>query len=85
MARSEHWDDLTAPQKVGVMLAVSVQISLAVSAWADLYERPAEQVNGRKAMWACIIAVNFVGPLAYFAFGRRKAPAEVEEPTPAPA
>ena len=28
-------------------------------------------VSSSKAMWAAIIAVNFVGPLAYFARGRK--------------
>ena len=31
-----------------------------------------DQVNGRKALWAAIIAVNFVGPLSYFRWGRRR-------------
>jgi len=39
--------------------------------WADLATRPAARVNGRKDVWAAIIGVNFVGPIAYFARGRR--------------
>ena len=31
----------------------------------------AEEVVGSKGKWAAIIAINFVGPLAYFARGRR--------------
>lgn len=49
----------------------SVQLSLAATAWADLATRPAAQVNGRKPVWAVVIAVNFVGPLAWFRWGRR--------------
>ncbi len=49
----------------------SVQLSLAAGAWADLATRPAAQVNGRKPVWAAIIAVNVVGPLAWFRWGRR--------------
>jgi hypothetical protein len=37
----------------------------------DLARRPPASVNGRKDVWAAAIAVNFVGPLAYFAWGRR--------------
>jgi hypothetical protein len=33
----------------------------------------AELSNGPKALWASVIAVNTVGPLAYFRFGRRRA------------
>ncbi len=61
------------PAQRGVLLgAASIQLSLAVSAWADLASRPAGEVNGSKAKWAGIIAINFVGPIAYFARGRKR-------------
>lgn len=69
--RSRRWDELSWPARVAVMLATSVQVSLAVSAWADLARRPAEEVRGAKLAWALAIAVNFVGPVAYFRWGRR--------------
>jgi hypothetical protein len=72
--RSRRWDALPPAQKVLVMLLVSLQVSLAVSAWADLAERPAEEINGRKRTWAAVIAVSFIGPLLYFRRGRRPAP-----------
>jgi hypothetical protein len=46
---------------------------LAAAAWTDLARRPAAQVNGPKALWAGVISVNFVGPVAYFLRGRRSA------------
>jgi hypothetical protein len=70
--RSKRWDELGTSQKVLVMLGVAVQVSLAVSAWADLAERPASQINGRKRTWAMVIAINFVGPLLYFRKGRKR-------------
>jgi hypothetical protein len=73
MGRSKRWDEMSVPGKVLVMLLVAVQVSLAVSAWSDLAERPAEQVNGPKRRWAMIIALNFVGPVLYFTRGRRPA------------
>ncbi|WP_208104024.1 PLDc N-terminal domain-containing protein [Modestobacter roseus] len=48
-----------------------MQLSLATTAWADLATRPADQVNGSKARWAAVIAINWVGPLAWFRWGRR--------------
>lgn len=75
MRRSRRWDDLPASGKILMMLLTAVQVSLAVSAWTDLAERPAEQVNGSKRRWAAIIAVNFVGPMLYFTRGRRAAAA----------
>lgn len=74
MRRSQRWDESSPWTKVLIMVLTAVQVSLAVSAWADLAERPAEQVNGRKRRWAAIIAINFVGPILYFARGRRPAP-----------
>jgi len=50
----------------------SVQLSPAAAAWADLATRPPVSVNGSKARWALIIAVNFFGPIAYFRQGRRR-------------
>lgn len=67
------WSDFSEGQQAALIAAASVQVALAVAAWTDLAARPAEQVNGRKSTWAAVIAVNFVGPLAYFAKGRRRA------------
>ncbi len=58
-------------QQAAIVVAGCVQVSLAAAAWADLARRPAEEVVGSKGKWAAIIAINFVGPLAYFARGRR--------------
>lgn len=66
-----RWSDLTPTQQTAVLVAASVQISLAVTAWVDLARRPAAQVRGPKFVWAAAIAINFVGPLGYFALGRR--------------
>ncbi len=55
-----------------MLTLASVQLSLAATAWADLATRPAARVNGSKTRWALVIAVNFVGPLAYFRWGRRR-------------
>jgi hypothetical protein len=68
---SHRWRDLGPGQRAVVLTLASVQLSLAATAWADLATRSAEQVNGRKAVWAAIIAVNFIGPWSYFRWGRR--------------
>jgi hypothetical protein len=73
MAR-KRWSELTDAQKTAILVAASVQISLAATAWVDLARRPAELVRGPKAAWAAAIALNFVGPVAYFTVGRRRAP-----------
>ena len=63
--------ELSRPKQALVLLLASLQLSLAVAAWADLATRPAEKVNGSKLRWALTIAVNFFGPIRYFRKGRR--------------
>ena len=67
-----RWADLTDRQKTLVLVGASVQLSLAATAWTDLARRPASQVNGSKALWAALIGVNFLGPIAYFTRGIRR-------------
>lgn len=66
-----RWTDLTPQQQTGVLVVGSVQLSLAATAWVDLARRPAAEVNGSKLRWALVIAINFLGPAAYFRWGRR--------------
>ena len=70
--KRKQCSDLTDRQKTALLVAVSVQLSLAATAWVDLARRPAEQVRGPKVAWAAAIAVNFVGPISYFTLGRRR-------------
>ena len=72
MSTRKRWSDLSDEQKTAILVAACVQVSLAATAWIDLARRPAEQVRGPKPAWAAAIAVNFVGPISYFAFGRRR-------------
>jgi hypothetical protein len=68
----KRWSDLSTPQRAGIVGAGVVQLSLLAAALKDLRRRPAEQIKGSKPMWVAVSFVNFLGPLAYFAFGRRR-------------
>lgn len=68
--------NLSPAQQAGVLALGSLQVSLAITAWTDLAFRPAERVRGGKGKWAAIIAINFVGPVLYFARGIRR-PGEI--------
>lgn len=74
MARrhKQKWSDLSPGQRRLIVLLGSLQVSLAVSAWVDLARRRADQVNGPKPVWAAVIALNTVGPLSYFRWGRKR-------------
>ena len=71
-ARKKSWSDLSPRQQTAVLVLGSIQLSLAATAWVDLARRPAVEVNGRKAIWVLIIAINWIGPLSYFRWGRRR-------------
>jgi hypothetical protein len=68
---TRRWSDLSSGQRTALLLVGSVQGALAGAAWTDLATRPASRVNGPKALWAAIIAINFVGPISYFRWGRK--------------
>lgn len=66
------WSDLSDRQKTTVLVMTSVQISLLLTALTDIYRRPVEEIKGGKWPWVAVSFVNFVGPVSYFAFGRRR-------------
>ena len=69
-----RWSELSPAQRAAVIALGCVQVGLAASAWTDLARRPATQVRGAKGLWAAAIAINFIGPLAYFRWGRTRSP-----------
>lgn len=68
----KRWSDLSTEQRAGIVGAGVVQMGLLVAALLDLRRRPADEINGSKAVWAAVSFVNFVGPLAYFLLGRKR-------------
>jgi hypothetical protein len=68
----QKWSDLAPAQQRLILVAGSIQVVLAVSAWLDLSRRPAEQVRGPKPLWAVASAANTLGSLSYFWWGRRR-------------
>jgi hypothetical protein len=73
MAQRKQWRDLSPVQRASVFVLVSIQVSLLVAALADLRRRPAAAVRGPKPVWGAVAFINYIGPLAYFVFGRKQA------------
>ncbi len=71
MQQKKHWGDLTGPQKVGIVVMTMVQLGLLAGALWDIRKRPADEINGNKWVWAGVSLINYVGPLAYFKYGRK--------------
>jgi hypothetical protein len=68
----KRWSDLTDTQKMAMVLLGMLQFALLAIAWWDIRRRPAAEINGSKVLWTLVSLINFVGPLAYFAVGRKK-------------
>ncbi|MRJ76616.1 hypothetical protein GEV29_08720 [Aeromicrobium sp. SMF47] len=67
----KKWSDLSIGQQRAIYVAGAVEAVLTAAALWDLARRPADEVRGPKAVWALASFVQPVGPLAYFAKGRR--------------
>ena len=66
------WGAFTPLQKAAMVFAVAAQLSLLGAALADIRRRPQEELRGSKRAWAALAFVNYVGPISYFLFGRRR-------------
>jgi hypothetical protein len=63
--------DLSAAQKGAIALSGAVQLAL-LAALVDIYRRPAGEIRGGKRLWVAAAFVNYVGPISYSLFGRRR-------------
>ena len=75
----KQWSELTPCQRSAMVAGAVVQITLLAAAQIDLTRRSKEQIRGPKLLWRFLVLINFIGPLAYFAIGRRRSAAT--EPT----
>lgn len=74
MARRQ-WSDLSERSRRLIVLGAAIEGVLKIAALVDIRRRPADQIRGRKWVWATVVTlVNSMGgaPLAYFLFGRAK-------------
>ncbi|WP_099025348.1 PLDc N-terminal domain-containing protein [Mycolicibacterium palauense] len=68
-----RFSELSTRSRVLIVVGAIVQVLLQAAALRDIRNRPAAQINGSKPLWVCLSFLNFVGPIAYFAVGRRRA------------
>jgi hypothetical protein len=69
---NKRWSDLDSRHKGAVVLAGMVQLGLLAAALVDIYRRPAGEIRGRKRLWVAAAFVNYLGPISYFLFGRKR-------------
>ncbi len=68
---NKKWSEMSSAQQTAVLTLTSIEVALTATALVDLVRRPAEQVHGRKAVWALALFVQPVGPIAYLWAHRR--------------
>jgi hypothetical protein len=67
---------LSPRKRVGIWALLGVELVMNALTQRDLTRRRAAEVRGPKLFWRLIAMLNFIGPAAYFAFGRRRSAAE---------
>ena len=85
MTLRTRWSDLSESSRRLVIAAAIGEAVLKTAVLIDIRRRPASQVRGSKRMWiiaAVLVNSAGVGPLSYFAFGRRRYAEGVELAAP---
>jgi hypothetical protein len=67
-----RYQALSPRARVALWVAIAIEFGLAIAAQRDISRRAAEEIRGPKLLWRVVATMNFVGPLAYFRFGRRR-------------
>jgi hypothetical protein len=68
----KRWADLSVGQRRLLVTAAAAEVSLKIAALIDIQRRPASQIRGPKGLWRAAMVVNLLGPLSYFAIGRKR-------------
>jgi hypothetical protein len=66
------WAGLSDRQRALLLAAATAELSLKIAALIDIKRRPADRIRGPKALWRAAMAVNLLGPVSYFAIGRKR-------------
>jgi hypothetical protein len=70
--RHKRFSELSRGGQAALLAAAALQLALLITAEADLQRRPASEIRGDRALWRAACLINFLGPLAYFRWGRRR-------------
>jgi len=69
---NKRWSELSTGQRRSIVLSGVVQVTLLIAALVDIRRRPQEEIRGNKWLWTAAAFVNFVGPVSYLLFGRKR-------------
>lgn len=68
----KRWSDMSAVQKTAIIIGATIQFGLLAAGLWDLAHRSADEVRGDRRFWTGFMFVNWIGPIAYFAYGRKE-------------
>jgi flagellar biosynthesis/type III secretory pathway M-ring protein FliF/YscJ len=68
----KRWEDLTQQQRISIVVMGVIQFALLAAALVDIRQRSEEELTASKRTWTMISFINYVGPIAYFLFGRKE-------------
>jgi len=68
----KRWEDLTQQQRISIVVMGAIQVGLLAAALVDIHQRMEEELTASKRTWTMISFINFLGPIAYFLFGRKE-------------
>ena len=71
-AAEKKWAELSDRQRAWLLAAAAGELSLKIAALMDIKRRPADRIRGPKVLWRAAMAVNLLGPVSYFAIGRKR-------------
>ncbi len=66
--------NLSGIEIAGLVALVVVEFGLLIAAWVVLFRTPAQRLTLPKWAWALLCLIQFVGPIVFFAAGRKPAP-----------
>ena len=71
MQNKRKWSELTPTQQKLIIAGGAAELVLTTAALISLAKRPSSAVRGPKVVWLAALAIQPVGPIAYFVLGRR--------------
>ena len=80
-----RWSELSESSRRLIIAAAIGEAVLKTAVLIDISRRPASQIRGSKRIWiiaAVLVNSAGLGPLSYFAFGRRRHAEAVELSVP---
>lgn len=72
MSRGKSWSELSPPTRKAIVISGVLETVMTLLALRDLKDRPKGDLRGPKWLWVLLLFVQPVGPIAYFAYGRRR-------------